>query len=171
MANTNKPMGLRPISRSLAGGPIQTVSRTKLAAYATRIRPFDVVNRVASGDIERSITPGTTLISGVSMNFGAASTLTEHQIIQDPFQLYMAQAGGATGLAAADAGLNANITLASTALDFSDDIVNDATEAVTATLDLKVHDKVNDPDNTWGPFAKILVSINSHRLAAGTVGV
>lgn len=171
MPNTNKPMGLRPNSRSFAGGPLQTYPFIKLAAYGTRIRPFDVVNQVASGDIERSITPGATLISGVSMNFGAASTLTDHAVITDPFQLYMAQAGGATGFAAADRGLNANITLASTNLDFSDDIVNDATEAGTATLDLRIHDKINDPDNTWGLWAKILVSVNSHRLADGTVGV
>lgn len=171
MANLNKPMGLRPISRSISGGCLQTVNRTKLAAYGTKIRPFDVVNRVTSGNIERSITPGTTLISGVSMNFGAASTLTEHQIIEDPFQLYKAQAGGSTGFTLAEMGLNANIALGSTDLVYSDDYVADDSEAVDAALSLKVHDRIADPDNSFGQYVKVIVSINQHRLAATVVGV
>ncbi len=171
MANSNRPMGLRPISRSITGGPLQTVKRTKLAAYGTKIRPFDVVNRVASGDIERSITPGTTVISGVSLNFGAASTLSDHQIIEDPFQLFMAQGGGATGFAAADVGLNANIALGTTDLKMSDDYVNDGTEAITAALDLKIHDLINDGVNVAGGYVKIIVQINTHRLQAAVLGV
>ncbi len=171
MPNRNKPMGLVPLSRSVTGGPIQTVSRPKVAGYGTRIRPFDVVNRVADGSLERSITPGTTLISGVALNFGAASTATDHIIIEDPFQLFMAQAGGSTGLAEADAGFNANISLGSTDVNFSDDIVDDGTEATGATLDLKIHDKLKQPDNAWGQYVKVVVSINKHRMNLATAGV
>jgi hypothetical protein len=171
MANVNSPCGLVPIGRSITGGPMQGILRRKAAGYGTRIRQNDVVNRVADGSIERSITPGTTVLSGVSLNHGAASTATEHIIIEDPFQLYKAQGGGATGLAAADAGLNANLTLGTTAVFVSDDLVNDATEATTASFDVKIHDLLADPDNTWGQWVKIVVQINSHRLQTGVAGV
>lgn len=170
MPNSNRPQGLIPLSRSFSGGAIQTTLHRKAAGYGVRIRAFDVVNRVASGDIERSITPGTTLISGVSLTFGAASTATEHIVIEDPGQLYVAQPNGA-GLAATDAGINANIVLGTTLVDRSDDQINASALGTEATRDLKVHQLLADPDNTWGQWAKIIVSINSHRLNAGVVGV
>lgn len=171
MPNSNRPMGLQPLGRSITGGCIQTVLRSKVVGYATRIRAFDVVNRVADASIERSITPGTTIISGVALNWGAASTATDHLVVEDPFQLFMAQGGGATGFAAADMGLNANVSLGSTSVYFSDDIINDGTEAASADLSVKLHNKVTSPDNDWGGYVKVVVQINQHRLHAGVLGV
>ena len=93
MPNSNRPMGLLPISRSVAGGNLQTVKRSKLASYATVIRSNDIVARAAGGAITRVFTPGTTNIEGVSLNYGAASKATDHLILQDPTQLYQAQGG------------------------------------------------------------------------------
>ncbi len=171
MANPNGPIGLKPINRSITSGPLTPVKRNKVVGYATRIRAFDVVNRVADGSIERSITPGTTILTGVSLNYGAASVATEHQVITDPFQLYKAQGGGATGFAAADVALNANIVLGSTKLKHSDDYVNDGTEATGATLDLRIEELLSTPSNEVGGYVKIIVRINSGREVAGVAGV
>ncbi len=83
----------------------------------------------------------------------------------------MAQGGGATGFAAADMGLNANIALGSTDVKMSDDYVNDGTEAITAALDLKLHELINDGVNAAGGYVKVIVQINTHRLQAAVLGV
>jgi hypothetical protein len=171
MPNVNRPQGLIPVGRSTTGGNLELRAFTKVVGYATRVRVGDVVAQVASGDIERTITPGTTRISGVALAYSPASTADTIPCIVDPFALFVAQAGGSTGLAAADRGLNANITLGTTSTFYSDDIVNDATEDVTATLDLRIIDKVDQPDNDWGQYVKVLVQINKHRGNNETAGV
>jgi hypothetical protein len=171
MPNVNRPQGLIPAGLSNTGGNLRLVPFTKAASYGTRIRVGDVVAQVASGDIERTITPGTTRISGVAMSYSPASTEDTVHCLTDPFHVFIAQAGGSTGLAAADRGLNANIALGTTSIIFSDDILNDATEAVDAGLDLRILDKVNQPDNDWGQYVKVFVTINKHRENKETAGV
>src|SRR5512139_1552657 len=91
MANVDNPHGLRPLARTLSGGMPWVQLFTKAVGYATAIFQHDAVNQVADGSIEASATPGTTLYSGVALNYGAASTATEHLVITSPDAIFEAQ--------------------------------------------------------------------------------
>ena len=115
MANPNYPHGLRPLMTNIMGGAVSTVQFTKAASDATAIYRQDLVARQTGGNIGAdSITAGTTLISGVSLDYGAASTLTNHLVVVDPGCLFEAQSdlsasGGTASLAAAQMGQNAKL--------------------------------------------------------------
>jgi len=171
MANRNNPFGFLPVGRSIAGGCLQYHERNVVVGYATAIRVGDVFNRVADGSIERSITPGTTLISGVAMTPNPASTAGNVLTLEDPFTIFQAQADGS--LALADMGLNANVILANTAgARKSEDQINSASEAVSATLDLHLIERIDDGDNEFAsPYVRIAVTINKHRMFNNQVGI
>src|SRR5215217_3448237 len=112
MANVVNPHGLNVIGFGLNGGNPRFVTLAKAVGYGTAIFRNDVVYRVADGSIETaSATPGTTVPSGVSQNYGAASTATEHIVCVSPDALYEAQGDGSGTLDAVDLGLNANLVL------------------------------------------------------------
>ena len=71
MANNNNPHGFRPLGWCLGGGPpFHFQSLQKAASYGTAIYPFDLVERATGGTIDTTITPGTTLMSGVALDYG-----------------------------------------------------------------------------------------------------
>lgn len=173
MANLNNPHGLMPLGISLSGGPQAIEEFTKPASNATAIYRFDPVARQADGSIgANAITPGTTLYSGVALNYGKASTLTTHAVVISPDALYVAQADGA-GLAAADMGLNANLALnagnASTKLSAA--VISVASLDVTATLDVHLLRLYEVVGNDYGQYARIELVFNKHRMAPGVAGV
>jgi hypothetical protein len=134
---------------------------------------WDAVNRVSGGALEVSITPGTTLISGVSMDYGALSTATDHIVMISPTAVYEAQDNAATdGLVAANMGLNANLQLnaGSAASHISGHEINETGIDVTATLDVHLLRLHPSPDNAYGANARIEIIINMHRMQRG-VGV
>lgn len=171
MANIDAPHGLRPLGVTLSGGCPVLSTFSKAAGYGTAIFRGDAVNRVASGSIEASATPGTTLYSGVSLNYGAASTATEHTVITSPDAIFEAQADGS--LAEADMGLNANLVLnAGSALTRqSGHEIAAASAAVTATLDVKLLRKLAVPNNEYGANVRIEIAFNKHRLNPAVAGV
>lgn len=171
MANVNNPHGLMPIMRTLGGGPAATQVMKKAVGYGTAIFQWDAVNRVADGSIEASATPGTTLYSGVALNHGAASKATEHIVIISPDMVYVAQADGS--LVEADMGLNANLVLTAgnAALLRSKHQINAATEADTNSLDVKLLQRYEVPENDWGNYVRLEVVFNKHRMAPGVAGV
>ncbi len=170
MANVNGPFGFMPTG-SLSGGIIQTRVYKKAVGYGTAIFPGDIVGRANDGTLDRELTPGTTLLQGVSMSWGAASTLTEHLVIDSPLAVFLAQADGS--LAEADMGLNANFAegTGDAVLIRSKDVINSATEAVTATLDLHLIEKAKIVGNDYGAYVKLLVTLNQHRLANIAAGL
>jgi BioD-like phosphotransacetylase family protein len=173
MANVNNPHGLRPIG-TIHGGGFEVEEFSKVVGYGTAIFIFDAVNRVADNSIEASATPGTTRYSGVALNFGAASTATTHLVITDPLCLFEAQDNNSTdGIAAADLGLNANLVLTAgdTTNQQSKHQIDEATAAVTATLDVKLRRLFNVPDNAHGANARIEIQFNKHRMTAEVAGV
>lgn len=175
MSNANNPHGFRPLGFCLGGGPPVLQSFAKAVGYATAIFPFDLVQRAADGSIDTSITPGTTLISGVALDFGAASTATNHMVIISPDAMFEAQdnAGGA-GILAVDLQLNANciVSVAGNATSkLSGHQIADSTKATTSTLDLHLLQLLNVPENAFGPNARIEVVINKHRMNPGVAGV
>jgi hypothetical protein len=178
VSNVNNPHGFRPLGFCFGGGPPFVETMSKAVGLATAIYPWDLVARLADGSITSatgSITPGTTLISGVAVDYGAASLATDHLVMTDPNAMFEAQdnAGGA-GLLAVDMGLNANVIVSvagTLASKKSGHQIADSTKDVTATLDLHLLRLLNIPENAFGPNARIEVIINKHRMNPGVVGV
>lgn len=175
MANIDAPHGLYPIGRTIEGGELQIQLMQKDASEAAAIFQWDAVNREADGNIEaNSATPGTTLFSGVSLNYGAAATLTQHHVIVSPGALYDIQDNNDTdGLAEADMGLNANIELnaGSTTTLISGHELDESTANTTNSLDLHILGKIDAPDNAYGSFCRVLVMFNKHRMNPAVAGV
>lgn len=174
MANTNNPFGFIPTGVNMSGALPRMKKFLKAVGYATAIFPGDLVNAVADGSIEKSITPGTTLISGVAANFGAASAATEHMVYFDPGTLFIAQDDGSgSGTLDVDYGLLANavLTAGDATLQKSKHQIDTSTKAVTATLDVKLLEPLNAPDNEAGANRRSIVLINKHRMTAGVVGI
>lgn len=174
MANRDNPHGLRPLGRTLAGGFPTVETFSKIATYGTAIFIWDAINRVADGSIEASATPGTTTYSGVSLNHGAASTLTTHVCMVSPDALYEAQDNAATdGFAAADLGLNANLVLGagSATTLISGHEINETGVDVTDSLDVHLLRLYPSPDNAHGAWARIEIIFNKHRMNPTRVGV
>jgi len=97
-------------------------------------------------------------------------------VADDPNILFEIQEGtgtaGATGtaLTAAAIGLNANFVVVAGASTVSDSgtVLDNGTEAVTATLNLKLMSLAQREDNAFGNYAKWIVKINNHQYGGGT---
>jgi len=173
MANVNNPHGLRPIG-TIHGGGFEIEEFNKLVGYGTAIFIFDAVNQVAGGALQASATPGTTRYTGVSLNFSPLSTAATHLVITDPLCLFETQDDNSTdGVAAADIGLNANLTLTAgdTTTQQSKYQLAEASIAVTATLDVKLRKLFSVPNNAFGSNARIEIQFNKHRRTAEVAGV
>jgi hypothetical protein len=173
MANRDNPHGLQFVGTQ-HGGACILQHFAKAVGYGTAMFINDVVNRVADGSIQSGGTPGTTLITGVNLNYGAASLATEHDVIVDPFAIFEAQDNNDTdGIAAADLGLNCNIeyNAGSTSTLISGHELDESTADVTSTLDVHLRKLLPVPDNAHSSWARIEISINKHRYATGVAGV
>lgn len=171
MANYDRAFGLRFLN-SLHGGAPSTRQMVKDAAQGTAVFRGDLVAREADGNIAPGGTAGTTLYDGVSQDYGAVSTLTNHLVIVDPWAVFEAQSG-ATGFTAADEGLNCNFVFSagSTGTQLSGHKLDDSTEATTATLDAHLKEFLRVSDNEDGAYSRFGIVINKHRLHPGVAGV
>jgi hypothetical protein len=116
------------------------------------------------------IDPATT---GNSTLVPATKTKGYYVLVSDdPNIVYMVQEGGAgAALAAADVGLNINLLAAANSGFRSQWTIDNGSEAVGATLQMKLLGLVQMPDNEFGAFAKWKVCINIHPFKAGVAGV
>jgi hypothetical protein len=174
MPNIDNPNGLRPLMRTLAGGFATIESFAKAVGYGTAIFMWDAVARAADGSIDKAITPGTTNYSGVALNYGAASTATDHLVVTSPDALFVAQDNNDTdGLAAVDMGLNCNIELnsGSSTTQVSGHELDESTAATTSSLDVKLLRKWDVPNNDYGSNCRVEIIFNKHRMAPGVAGV
>jgi hypothetical protein len=171
MANIDNPHGLRSLGVTTSGGQPEVEEFLKLVGYATAIYRGDAVARAADGAVQIPATPGTTYISGVSLEKSPASTAATMRVITSPDCLFEAQADGT--LLEADMGLNANLIYGSgnATTGISGHEINSATEATTATLDVKLRKKLALPDNEYGDYVRIEIVINKHRMNPGVAGV
>jgi hypothetical protein len=195
--NVNAPSGLVPVRKM--DGSAWTASENKyqiVTTYASSIFKYDPVTIGTSGYLERGAA-GSSIV-GVFMGVkyidttgiprfspfwpGNPGVLTgstvDAIVIDDPnviFTIQETNASGAAGtpLALADRGLNANFlyTAGSTATGQSAVSLNNASEADTATLNLKIIDLDPSPDNAVGNFANWLVLINNHLYRSGILGI
>jgi len=92
-------------------------------------------------------------------------------VADDPFLIYEVQEGGSgTALAAADTGLNCNLsyTAAPSTGYVSGTILDNTTKAATIGLDVKLMGLARTPGNAYGYYARWLVMLNTTFYTNGT---
>jgi hypothetical protein len=194
---TNAPQGLVPVKKldgsawTGATNPYQITN-----TYATAIFRGDPVTISSSGVLEVGVagsacvgvfwgvkfTDSTGRVRFENYWPGNPGVLTgsvvEALVIDDPNTVFTIQETSGTGtagtpLALTDRGLNANFlyTAGSTATGTSAVSLNNATEADTSSLNLKILQLDPTPGNAIGAFANWLVVINNHLYRGGVTGV
>jgi hypothetical protein len=160
--------------RTLTGGHPSVGYYQKDASESTAFYVGDVVNREADQYLADGGTPGTTTYQGVNLVFGAASTLTDHLVMDSPDALFEAQDDDATtGLVLADMGLNANLIFGagSAYTQLSGHEIDQDTKNTTNTLDVHLLRILDAPDNAAGSHCRVEIVFNKHRLLPGVAGV
>ena len=192
MANADTPMGLRPV-RYVGGAPYNGAARlystatgdgtafgigdlVKITGAGQMINGnvYQDVAKAASGDVFTGVCVGCFPDTRDSTLYRAGATQRLVWVADDPNLLFMAQEGSSgTAFTANDIGLNCNVSVAAvnTTTGISASLLDNASEANTNTLDLKIVDFVNRPDNEIGYSAKWLVRINRHRFVDQLAGV
>ena len=183
MANTDTPFGLKPV-RDAGSAPYNDGVEMFYvpASDSTALFIGDPVIRAGSGDAagvpSATRAAATGAITGVVVGFtdpdsmelgyGAASTDRYALVRTEPDTLYEIQVNGT--LAAADVGLNANISIGAgnTYNRLSGVELDAATKATTATLQLRIMGFAQRPDNEVAADAVVYVKINNSTEVAGT---
>jgi hypothetical protein len=194
---TNSPQGLVPVKKldgsawTGATNPYQITS-----TYATALFRGDPVTILSDGTLGVGVagsacvgvfwgvkwTDSTGRVRFENYWPGNPGVLTgsvvEALVIDDPNTVFTIQETSGTGtagtpVALADRGLNANFlyTAGSTATGTSAVSLNNATEADTSTLNLKILQLDPTPGNAVGAFANWLVTINNHLYRGGVTGI
>lgn len=189
MANNNFPHGFKPLMVDTAGAPVGVRQYAKAAADSAAIYAFDLLMKHATSQVVEGAqiptpgcetyaqgTPGTTLILGSSLNFGAASTISYHTVVDDPNALFEAQTTGGTSITVASSvGKNCNVdnTAQTSGTLISAMGIKDASSgiATTAGLDLRLLDLYRSLTNAEGAYAILEVLILKHAYAPGSAGV
>jgi len=194
---TNAPMGLVPF-RYLNGALFNGAANEYriLNTYASSIFTGDPVTIANDGTITRGaagaacvgVFQGCKYIDSTgTVKFlpywpGNPGVQTGNQaialVLDDPNIVYSIQETDASGnagtpLALTDVGLNANFlyTAGNTATGQSAVSLNNASEGVTDTLNLKIIALDPTVGNAVGSFANWLVTLNNHRYRTGITGV
>lgn len=199
MPNLNAPFGLRPVG-SLSSAPyagditqfsvpagdataIFVGDPVKLVGTAQFINgvTYTDIAQAATGDIIVGTVIGFLADTRDSLIYRAASTQRIALVATDPNALFeVQQVTGGTPLTANDIGLNVNFVVAagSTFTGQSGVTLNNASEAGTNTLDLKIVGMVNRLDNdpgtavgTGADASRFYVRINRHQFANQIAGV
>lgn len=158
MANKQQPRGMRPY------GEVRSINPYKAAGT---IYPGDTVAADNAGNVARSI---TVPLRGVALNYALAGEVV--MVADDPNQLFVVESNGAT--AQADVNLNSSLNLGtpSTAYKLSGLFMDNAANATTATLAVKILAPSPAIDNEVGVInTDVIVKINNHDLASGTGSV
>lgn len=198
MANANRPSGLSPV-RYLNASPYNGAVNFYWIP-STDGTVIAVGDPVASGGTASAVgIPTVTLatagspIRGVVMAIGAATgesvyvdpdalglrvipaTKTKNYVVavaDDPNIIFEVQEiGTGTQLTATEVGLNANLVAGTNNGYVSGWLIDNTTEAVTATLNVRLLRLSQKPNNAFGAYAKWDVLINAHELRVGSVGV
>lgn len=199
MANVNAPFGLRPVG-TVNGQPYSGAVRAYsvpagdgTAIYIGDAVKLDTTSQIIDGQVYKDViiaASGDKLVGAVvgvlpstrdSLTYRAASTQRIVLVADDPNQLFeIAQGASGTALNANDIGLNADLSVVagSAVTGYSASVINNATEATTNTLDLKIVGMPNRADNDPGSSVSsgaasshFLVRINRHQYADQVAGV
>ncbi len=170
MANVNAPFGFRPSMRSQQGGSGSLLPAHKLVGYGTALFINDAVTHAASGTkatvcVDANITPGTTPVLGVNLQYGAASLATDHTIVIAAGSVFVVQGdgSGATFLVGASLEKTANIVLTAgnASSKISKHSISETGLAGTSTQDCKVRGLWRSDDNVLGQYARVFVTFNN----------
>lgn len=199
MPNENRPTGLTPVATINSGtysgqARLYAIAPTVVLGFAIG---DPVITDTANGADPEGV-PAVTLgaatgplrgvIVGIADQKGAMAKVDNPNstvrpaaaqskwwyvmVVDDPDVIFEVQeVGTGTPLTAADVGLNTNLVLGANNGFVSGWTMDNAVEAVTATLQVRILGLAQRPDNAFGQYAKYLVKINSHELAAGTAGL
>jgi hypothetical protein len=195
MSNANTPFGLRPVG-TVSGTQYNGAARLYAieAANASAFAMGDPVVTVAAGADPRGVPyitlaaatgairgvivglfdtyPGIAKVDNLNQTIrpaGAKADVWYAMVVDDPNVVFEVQeVGTGTPLAMADVNLNTNLVVGTNNGYISGWQLDNATEAVSATLQCKILGLVQRPDNRVGQFAKWLVKINNHELNSGT---
>ncbi len=186
MANPTTAFGFKPVG-TLNGSPYSVRRYAKTASVATAIFPGDIVHKEAAGNVDpegvaQNIpsvtvvggTPGTTLIVGAALNYGAASTLTTHAVADDYNTIFIGRCSSTTVISVAShVGKNANHVVAAgdATTKQSRYAVDSTTIAVTADLDMRLLGISNVIGNEAGANAIVEVVFLKSILAQGAAGI
>lgn len=199
MPNVNTPFGLRPVgvfsgssysaritqysvpssdgTAIYVGDPVKIVGTSQIINGQV----FSDVAQAATGDVITGVVVGVLADTRDSLVYRAASTQRVLLVCDDPNAVFeIQQVTGGTPLTANDVGLNANFVVGSgsTVTGHSGVTLNNATEATTNTLDLKIVGMPNRADNdpgtavgTGADASKFYVRINRHQYVNQIAGV
>lgn len=196
MPNTNKPMGLRPVGHLLGldwSGKARTyyIPSTDGNAFAIGDPVASAGSADANGIASVTLGAAGAPLRGVIVGWGTKeglmvdpsnldsliipATKTKDyyvMVADDPFTIFEVQEiGTGTYLDATAVGLNADLIAGTNNGYVSGWMLNNVGEAVTATLNCRILGLARRQDNAFGQYAKYLVTINSHELKAGNVGI
>lgn len=192
MANVNTPFGLRPVRHnngSPYSGAFETFSVAAGNAVAIGIGDpvilagtaqtvngeiYRDVVQAATGDVIVGVCVGVVPVTAESTRYRVASTqrlimvATAHTLVFE-----MQEIGTGTALTANDSGLNVNFVAAvpNATTGLSGFLINNASEATTNTLDLRILSPVRRADNEIGAYCKWEVMINRHQYANQVAGI
>ena len=199
MANVNRPSGLSPVKHLITGNYNGQANVYSIAAADTN--GYAIGDPVASsGSSDANGVAGITLatagtgnaVRGVIVGLGtsesgifnpnnlnstvrpaaAQSSVWYALVVDDPNVIFEIQeVGTVTALTAAAVGSNANLLAGSNNGYQSGWLLNNSGVTTTNTLQLRLLGLSRRSDNAFGYYAKWLVKINNHELAAGTAGV
>lgn len=192
MPNIDTPFGLRPV-KDVSGRPWNGAANVYATAAGDATAIFigdpvilsgtsQTIDGVVYADVDQAAT-GNVIVGVVvgvlpsdrdSLVYRAASTARLLLVCDDPNALFEIQeVSGGTALTANDIALNANFVVAagSTVTGMSGVELNNASEADTNTLDLKIVGFSNRVGNEVGEHAKWLVRINRHQYANQIAGI
>lgn len=203
MANTNSPRGLIPVS-DVTGAPYNGAVRQFVHASGDSqaiyvgdivtatgdsvfiniggsLMSFPIAAQFATGGVEDGVCIGVDYITRDSPVYAPASTQVVISVAVDPDLLCLVQdLSTGTPLTANAIGLNCDITVnqGSTVTGYSAMVLNNATEATTNTLDVKIIDQYQSPGNDLGDSVtsgaasgQWLVKLNRTRLSNQVAGV
>jgi hypothetical protein len=194
MANADRPSGLSPV-KHLNGAPwngqanVYCIPAASTSGFAIGDPVISGGDADANGVPTIALAAATGAIRGVIVGLGTKESLMANpsnldstvrpaaaqsidwyaMVVDDPMVVFEAQeVSGGTALTSAAVGLNTNLTLGTNNGYVSGWEVDNATEATTATLQVKLLGLARRRDNAFGEHAKWLVKINNHELNAGT---
>lgn len=198
MANVDRPNGLSPVKYK-GGAPyngsanVYCIPAASTSAFAVGDAVITGGSADANGIATIALAAATGAIRGVIVAVGkdknffanadslgtlvrpAAAQTTDWYalVVDDPDVLFEIQeVTGGTALTAAEVGLNSNLVIGTNNGYVSGMELDNASEVVTATSQLRLLGLIQRPDNAFGEHAKWLVAINVHELAsAGTLGI
>ncbi len=160
MANSSRPMGAVP-----KGAPIRSNPYT---AGGT-INIGDCLSLNASGQVV--VATAAAALCGVAASYATSGNSV--LVWDHPDQYFVMQVNSATVAALTDLNLNYDIVAGAATNRVSGHQIAGATQAVTATLPIKVLALSTEANNAYGLYARVICKINNHQFAAstGTTGV